>query len=1122
MERKDIRQCVTERVLLLDGAMGTQIQSFGLGAEDFGGEAHVGCNEHLNLTRPDVIAAIHDRYLEAGADIIETNSLCSSEMELEEFGITGLSYDVARAAAEIARGSADRFWTEEKPRFVAGNIGPTGKLLNLSEGITFDELVEMYKPLVKGLVDGGVDMILFETFSDTSNLKAGLLALREVFEELKVELPVMISVTIESNGTMLAGQTLEALYASVRHFKPFAVGINCGLGPGQAAETISWLRERSDFYVSLYPNAGLPDENGNFTLGAEDFAKELAPIIKQGQVNIVGGCCGTTPEHIRVLSALTAKAKPRVVEPEAASLVSGLELVEFTDRNRPVMIGERTNMSGSKKFRKLIRGAEFDQASDIGKLQVMGGAQILDINLADTESDEGENISAFYPLLLKKVKAPLMIDSSSPAGVIEAALKLTQGKCLINSINLEDEARFREVASLAKGYGAALICLLIDQNQMAVTLEQKLDVAERSFRILTDELGIAAEDVVFDPLVFAVGTGDRTFFGCAKATIEAVAELKKRYPESKTALGISNVSYGLPAAGREALNAAMLYHAVQAGLDMAIVNSEKIVRYGNLPDDEKRLCREILYNNTGDVVRQFIDYYGGRAVKAKAAPDHRQLPLEERLQYYIVEGLKQGLAEDLEEALKSFAPIDIINRFLMAGMAAVGARFNARELTVIEVLQSAEVMKAAVDHLERYLAPSETVSKGKLLLATVKGDVHDIGKNLVEMVISNNGYEVVDLGINVDTRRLIEGIEEHKPDAVGLSGLLVRSAQQMQAVARELEAEGISIPVLVGGAALSQSFTEGKLQPGYSGKIYYAADAVAGLQTLDRLTEDEPPAAEETASPEADGVDSKETPIETGMEDRGAPAADVESLPRPVDFELHTMAFSFDQVFGALNEQMLYGKHFGLKGVYAKLSAEKNPRALELTKTVEAVKRQIAAAGITPPKGVYRFFKVKRDGDGIVLLDGTDRESARFEFPRQSHGAKRCLADYVAVEGIDTVALFCVTAGSGIIGLANNHKYKKEYATSHIVYSLALEAAEAAAHLTHKKIREDWGIGDRGCRYSPGYSAFPRLEAQRDLFRLLDIEATLSVKLTEGLMMDPEASVTALALHHPEAGYFTV
>lgn len=1122
MERKDIRQCAKERVLLLDGAMGTQIQSFGLGAEDFGGEAMVGCNEHLNLTRPDVIAAIHDRYLEAGADIIETNSLCSSEIELEEFGIEGLSYDVARAAAEIARGSADRFSTEDKPRFVAGNIGSTNKLLNLSQGITFDRMVEIYKPLVKGLVDGGADVILFETFADTSNLKAGLLALDQVFKELDVDLPVMISVTIESNGTMLAGQSLEALYASVRHFKPFAVGINCGLGPGQAAETIEWLTERSDFFVSLYPNAGLPDENGRFTLGAEDFAAELAPVIQQGQVNIVGGCCGTTPEHIRKLSELTAEAKPRLVEPQPASLVSGLELVEFTDQNRPVMIGERTNMSGSKKFRKLIRGGEFDQASDIGKLQVMGGAQILDVNLADTESDESENISRFYPLLLKKVKAPLMIDSSSPAGVIEEALKLAQGKCLINSINLEDEARFREVAALAGRYGAALIVLLIDENEMAVTLKQKLEVAERSFRILTEELGIGAEDIVFDPLVFAVGTGDQKFFGCAKATIEAVAELKKRFPGTRTSLGISNVSYGLPAAGREALNSAMLYHAVQAGLDMAIVNSEKIVRYGNLTDDEKQLCREMLYNNTADVVKQFIDYYGDRKVKAKAAPDYRNLPLEERLQYYIVEGLKQGLVEDLEEALKQHAPLDIINRFLMTGMATVGKRFNNRELTVIEVLQSAEVMKAAVEHLEQYLEPSQTVSKGKILLATVKGDVHDIGKNLVEMVISNNGYDVVDLGINVDNHALIEGIKKHKPDAVGLSGLLVRSAQHMLTVARDLEAEGISIPVLVGGAALSQSFTDGKLQPGYSGKVLYAADAVDGLQKMDGLKRDRGVKEPEVEQQTEDSPTSPKPEIRVSQGDETAPPQVLEDLPRPRNFDLQSVEFPFDQVFDAMSLQMLYGKHFGLKGMYKTLIEEQNPRALELTDTVEAVKRKIQEAGVAPPRGVYRFFNARRDGDGIVLMDEKETELVRLDFPRQAQGAKLCLADYVAADKLDTVALFCVTAGSEITDLANRHKYKKEYATSHIVYSLALEAAEAAANLTHRRIQEDWGIGDRGCRYSPGYSAFPQLEAQRELFRLLEIEARLGVTLTEGLMMAPEASVTALALHHPEARYFVV
>ncbi|MGD2084900.1 MAG: homocysteine S-methyltransferase family protein [Candidatus Aminicenantes bacterium] len=832
MSKALLDELLESRILVLDGAMGTQIQSFELTPPDFGGRDYFGCNEYLNITRPDVIEEIHSRYLEAGADIIETNSLCSSSLELAEFHLENQSFEICQRAAEIARKMANKYSSSTKPRFVAGNVGPTNRLVNVTGNISFDQIKAVFKPLISGLISGGAHIIIFETFPDTSNIKAAVTALKEVCKENSIRIPFIISVTVEPNGKMLAGQTIEALYTSVQHFEPFAVGINCGLGPKEVGEYIKALRTLSGCYVSLYPNAGFPDENGNFTLSAAEYCQALSQLLEEKYVNIIGGCCGTTPTHINALAKYVETITPEIPGKKYQTMVSGLENLVFAEENRPVIIGERTNMSGSKKFRELIRAKEFDKASEIAKLQVLKGAQIIDISLSDTETDEIDNIKRFYPLALKKIRTPVMIDSSASAPVLEEALKLVQGKGIINSINLENEKRFDDIAQLAQKYGAALIVLLIDEKGMAITKERKLTIAARAYDRLRNMHHIPESSIIFDSLVFSLGTGVEQFYLSAGATFAALAEIKKKYPGCKTSLGISNASFGLPAAGREALNSTYLYHAVKAGLDMAIVNSQKMVRYAALTQKEKELCRQMLYNNTKAVVEQFSDYFGDKKIKAKTTGVHVGLPLEKRLQYYIIEGIKTGLIDDLEGALKKYSPLEIINTHLMEAMAEVGKRFNANELTVIDVLQSAEVMKAAVDYLQPHLNVNDILTRGKILLATVKGDVHDIGKNLVGIILANNGYEVIDLGVKVDSQTISHAVKEHCPHAIGLSGLLVKSAQEMCITAEYLKNEGIDIPIYVGGAALSQAFAHNKIKPHYHGPVIYAQDAVKALKLL--------------------------------------------------------------------------------------------------------------------------------------------------------------------------------------------------------------------------------------------------------------------------------------------------
>ncbi len=1132
----NIRELVAKKILLLDGATGTQIQSFDPSAEDFGGEQYNGCNDYLNITRPEMIKEIHRRYLRAGSDIISTNSFGAIPNVLEEYDLKDKTYEIAKLSAQIAKETVTEFNSEIKPRFIAGSIGPTNKLINISPDITFDEMKANYRVAIEGLLDGGADIILFETCPDTSNLKAGAKALKELEEERNIEIPLMISVTIERNGTMLSGQDIEALYYSVAHLNPLSIGINCGLGPAQVQEHIKTLSKVANCATSLHPNAGLPDENGEYTESPEVFSNTVKNILQNGYANIAGGCCGTTPEHIAALSDKITDIPPRKPSGLSPSISTGIDLLEFSEDNRPVFVGERTNMSGSKKFRKLIREEKFDAASDVAKKQVMKGAQVIDINLADTETEEQDNISRFYPVVLKKIKTPIMIDSTASADVIETALKFLQGKAIINSVNFEDMNRFDEVASLVSKYGAMIMTLLIDEKEMAVTLEHKIELADRMYNRLTD-LGIKPADIIFDCLVFPVGSGDSSYYQCAKNTIDSIKAIKTKYPDTKFSLGISNCSFGLPAAGREALNSAYIYYATKAGLDMAIVNSEKVVRYATLTEEEKTLCYNILFDNSDDNVNAFVNFYSEKKVRAKQDDEHLKLPLEERIKYYIIEGLKTGLTEDLDEARKSTAPMDIINSTLMEGMAEVGRRFNANELTVIEVLQSAEVMKSAVDHLKQFLDKNDVTTKGKFILATVKGDVHDIGKNLVEIVLSNNGYEVIDLGIKVDSSTIIEAIKEHNPDAVGLSGLLVKSALQMVTTAQDIREAGIDIPIYIGGAALSEKFATQKIQPHYDGEIIYSKDAINCLNQLDNrftsrvkegVVNDQVPSA--VSRPVKSDQNSDDLPLPDLKE--------VSKLPVPTDFDTHLFESpDLEELFANINPNMLYGKHFGLKGGgYRKLIAENDPKAIELTKKVKEVQTEIIEKQLFKPKGVFRFFRATKEKETLIVLDENSKILERFPFPRQYKGENLCLTDYISNNKTDIIGFFSVTAGEGIHELAGKYKNEGEFVKSHILFSLAIETAEAFAEIIHRDMRSFIGINDpadftpedlfkvkyQGCRYSFGYPACPDLNLQEPLFKLLEITENIGVKLTEGMMMEPEASITAMVMHHPEAKYFSV
>ncbi|HET9529530.1 MAG TPA: methionine synthase [Blastocatellia bacterium] len=1152
MERNrllELEEALSERILVIDGATGTAIQSCHLTADDFGGPHLEGCNENLVITRPDVVLDIHRGYLRAGADIIETNTFGGTAIVLAEYGLEREVFKLNEAAARLARQAAAEFSTPSRPRFVLGSMGPTTKVISVTGGVTFDRLIEAFHDQAAGLVAGGADILILETQQDTRNVKAGLLGIWRLFDEIGYKVPVMVSGTIESTGTMLAGQTAEAFATSLMHADLLSIGLNCATGPEFMTDHIRSIAGLAETRISCIPNAGLPNEEGCYLETPESFAAVIERFVDHGWINIIGGCCGTTSAHISMLAQMVEGKRPRVPQKHHRTLFSGIDFVEASEDQRPLIVGERTNEVGSRKFKRLITEEKYEEAAEIGRQQIKGGAQIIDVNLQNADRDELYDIDRFYDRLIRVVKAPIMIDTTDLVA-IERSLTYCQGKSIINSINLEDGLeKFERVTPLARRYGAALIVGCIDEDKhqaQAITRERKLEIARRSYRLLTEQYGILPRDIIFDPLVFPCATGDQNYMGSAVETIEGVRLIKQELPDAKTILGISNVSFGLPDAGREVLNSVFLYHCTKAGLDLAIVNSEKLERYASIPEQERRLAEDLLWNRGDDPIAAFAAHFRSRASRSKKSA--ADLPLDERLASYIIEGTKEGLIADLDLKLKESAPLDIINGPLMAGMSEVGRLFNNNELIVAEVLQSAEAMKAAVSHLEQFMERAADSTRGRIILATVKGDVHDIGKNLVDIIMSNNGYEVINLGIKVPPEALIQAVREHRPDAIGLSGLLVKSAQQMVITAGDLKDAGIDLPVLVGGAALSNRFTRMKIAPAYGGTVVYANDAMSGLDILNRIMEPESRARLEADLLEADLGSTTPRPqadfVETDRRSSQV-SLDVEILPTP-DLERHLLEVrDLDEVWSYINPQMLYGRHMGLKGRFNDLIAAGDRRAVELEEKIERVKEE-CRNGAMRVRVMWQFFEVEPAGNRLHIFSGRGQGEPveTFEFPRQRKPDGLALSDMALPPRIDErsgarirdhIAIFVTTAGEGIRELAEEAKEKGEYLRSYALQALALETAEAAAEWLHSRLRAMWGFPDpesltrqalfqaryRGKRYSFGYPACPDLESQAALFRLLRPEE-IGVQLTEGYMMEPEASVSALVFHHPDATYFSV
>jgi 5-methyltetrahydrofolate--homocysteine methyltransferase len=1123
------------RILVLDGAMGTMLQTSGLTAADFGGPALEGCNEHLNLTRPDVIRRVHATYLASGADVISTNTFGCAPWVLAEYGLADRAYDITRAAARIAREAAGS-------GFVIGALGPSTRSISVTRNIAFGEVLDGYALQAAALLEGGVDAILLETSQDTLNVKAAGMGVRRAMRQLGADVPLMLSATIEPMGTMLAGQGVEAFAVSVEHLGPLSIGLNCATGPEFMTDHLRSLAAMSARFVSVYPNAGLPDERGQYGETPQSLALKLRRFVDEGWVNLVGGCCGTTPAHIRAIADMVRGRPPRRPRERTPVAVSGIEVLYPTDDNRPVFVGERTNVIGSRRFKELVVAEAFEDAAEVGRAQVKAGAQVLDVCLANPDRDESADMDRLMVQLTRRVKVPLMIDSTDPR-VIELALKHCQGKAIVNSINLEDgEERVAAVAPLLAAYGAAVVVGCIDEDKqqgMAVSRQRKLAIAERSHALLTEKYGLAPGDLIFDPLVFPVGTGDANYIGSAAETIEGLRAIKARFPEARTILGISNVSFGLPPAGREILNSVFLYHCTKAGLDYAIVNTERLERYASIPEEERALAEDLIFWRGADPVAAFAAHFRGRT---KAVAEASALSLDERLARYIVEGSRDGLLDDLALKREEAAPLDIINGPLMRGMDEVGRLFNDNQLIVAEVLQSAEAMKAAVAYLEPFMEKADSAARATIVLATVKGDVHDIGKNLVEIILGNNGYRVINLGIKIPPEELIAACHAHRPDAIGLSGLLVKSAQQMVVTAQDLRTAGIDVPLFVGGAALTRKFTATRIAPEYGGLTLYARDAMDGLDLANRLFSPATREAlverlgrEQAALAAGDGASG----AAAGPAPAAAPArprlARVEVM-RPPDYDAHVLRdVPLAHIFPYLNLQMLLGKHLGLRGLVGRLLESGDARALELRALVDDLQRDAVARGLLRAHGLYRWFRARAAGDALHILDAAGGELARFQFPRQRDGEGLCLADFVRDDLDDTVALFAVTCGEGVRERARALQERGEFLRSHALQALAIESAEAFAEMLHARLRTLWGFPDppevsvadklkgryRGLRVSFGYPACPELADQAILWKLL-VPEQIGITLTESYMMDPEASVSALVFHHPESRYFKV
>jgi 5-methyltetrahydrofolate--homocysteine methyltransferase len=1171
-----------ERIVVFDGAMGTNLQVQNLTLDDFGGLRFEGCNENLLITRPDAVENVHTAFLDVGCDVIETNSFNGTTVDFAEYDMAEQTYDMNVRAASLAKRIASDYATKDKPRWVAGSMGPGRKLPTLGH-ISFLDLKAAYAEQVRGLLDGGADLLIVETCQDLLQTKAALSAIFENFKANRRRVPVIAQVTIEVFGTMLNGTEIGAALTALAPFPIDVIGMNCGTGPRHMTESVRYLCENAPLPVSVLPNAGLPsvvEGKMHYDETPETFTSQIVHFAGDFGVNVVGGCCGTTPAHLKLVVEAMQRITPKARDPKLVAAASSIYFQQpYVQDASFLIVGERVNASGSKKMRDLLNSEDWDGLVSLAKEQEREGAHILDVNVDFVGRNGEADMHELASRLVTSIKLPLMFDSTEWEKM-EAGLQHAGGKSILNSTNYEDgEPRFAKVIDLAKRYGASVVIGTIDEEGMARAADGKFKIAKRAYEQATAELGLPASDIFFDPLALPISTGIEEDRRNALETIEGIKRIKAELPGCFTILGVSNISFGLNPASRVVLNSVFLHDAVEAGLDAAIVNASKIEPLNRIGEQELKVARDLIYDRrefagdvcTYDPLTQFTTLFEN--VKTKSAKKaSKGETVEERLKNHIIDGEKIGLEDELKTALDKYSALDIINNILLEGMKVVGDLFGSGQMQLPFVLQSAEAMKAAVRFLEPFMEKKGgATAKGTMVLATVKGDVHDIGKNLVDIILTNNGYRVINLGIKQTIDTILNAYEEHQADAIGMSGLLVKSTLIMKDNLEVMNERGVGVPVVLGGAALTRRYVEDDLKSLYNGALFYARDAFAGLHTMDKLmsgdghSEDEQAkavitaasgngdrsdnaeAADDLIGEEAKrGVSKSARPRGVSRESgdtthtfRSDVRADV-PIPQPPFFGSRVVHdIPIENVFDFVNETALFKGQWQFK--QGRTSAEQYQALVteKIRPIYEELKERCEHEGLLVPRVVYGYFPAQSTGNDLIVYDPDTRtERVRFTFPRQPAGKRLCLADYFAsVESghMDVVAFDLVTVGRRASEYSQELFKRDNYADYLYFHGLSVESAEALAEYWHKHIRQELGIADQdskdlnklfrqgyqGSRFSFGYPACPNLEDQTKLFELLD-PARIGVELSEEFQLEPEQSTSAIVIHHPEARYFSI
>lgn len=1135
---KTLKDKLKSDLVLLDGAFGTYAQSLGLVDAHF--EDHPGCLEYLSIVRPDFISRIHENYLEAGSDAVETNTFGANAVKLAEYHLSDDVYRINLDSTRLARGAADKFSTPHAPRYVIGSIGPTGKLPSSTDpalgDITYGQLVKIYHEQALGIIDGGADALLVETGQDLLEMKAAVNGAKEALTERAKDLALMAQCTLANNGRMLLGAEISAVMATLEYLGVDVIGLNCSTGPVEMEGPVSFLSKKCSRYISCVPNAGLPVASGKETvypLGPDEMAEIMARFVREYRLDVVGGCCGTGPEHIRRMKENLKKVKKRKVSAGCfcSSFYRGFDLKEIP---RPVKVGERINTQGSRKIKAMLMDENYDGIIELGKQQQTSGADILDVCSVLTErSTEERDAVILMKRLGESVQIPLMIDSTD-TGVMRSALENYPGTAFINSVNLEDGGvKARKVFEMAAEHGSFVVSLVIDEEGMAKTVERKLEIADRLYAIARDEYGLGGGRLVFDMLTFTLGTGEKEYADAAMKTCEAIRLLKKRHPDALTVLGVSNISFGLSRESRKVLNMVFLHHAVKSGLDTAIVNPMEFVRYEDIDEEERKLSEDLLFNRDPDALIRFVEYFSGKlpvkGVDGDPGDAAGLLAVGEKLKRCVFDRDKVNIVPIVDEAMKEFPPEEIINGILMDAMRQVGEKLDKGEMVLPYVLQSAEVMRKAIEHLEEFLPRDVTGRRGKVLLATVFGDVHDIGKNLVKIILENNGFLVIDLGKQVPVEKIVEQARKNKVDAVGLSALLVSTARHMKTCVQSMHDAGLDYPILIGGAPVNRRFAGEvsalKDDSVYKGGVFYARDAFTGLKIMQTLMD---PAKKKRAIEEYYGQFKERGGDGSGDEgkkkkEKGKRIKEKEKSEKPVPPFYGLRALSnipVDEVFAYLDERMLFDVAWG-----AKLKDEKKKEHLlssEYAPLLKELKEESIRNGWLDLKAVYGYFECRVTGADMEILDEGGKVLEKISFPYAKGNKSVRLSDYFA-EGpdeLDVVAFQAVTVGGKINKAIEGLSDRKEFTRAFFLHGMSVHLTEALAAYVHDRIRRELKLDKgRSRRYSPGYPLWSRLEDQQKVFRILDVERRLDIHLTEDFQMVPEQSTTAMIVHSEAAEY---